>query len=68
MREEGTRTGRLSGRIVSIRQNQGPPIKERQYGTKVKSGQSKGKEISSPFFLVEESRSKLLYESKDLKA
>ena len=60
---------RLSGRSVSIRQNPGPrPIEERQYGTKVKSGQSKGKEISSPFFLVEESRSKLLYESKDLKA
>ena len=38
--------GRLSGRIVSIRQNQGPPIKKsRQYGTKVKSGQSEGKEI-----------------------
>ena len=60
--------GRLSGRIVSIRQNQGPPIKERQYGTKVKRGQSKGKEISPPFFLVGESRSKLLYESKDLTA
>ena len=56
--------GRLSGRIVSIRQNQGPPIKERQYGTKVKSGQSKGKEISSPFFLAEESRSKLLMNLK----
>ena len=68
MREGGKEVERLSGRIVSIRQNQGPPIKERQYGTKVKSGQSKGKEISSPFFLGEESRSKLLYESKDLKA
>ena len=31
--------GRVSGRIVSIRQNQGrEPIKERQYGAKVKSG------------------------------
>ena len=36
--------GHVSGRIVGIRQNQGPPIKERQYGAKVKSGLSNRKD------------------------
>ena len=41
LRDDGgkQKVRRVSGRIVTIRQNQGPaPIRERQYGAKVKSG------------------------------